>query len=292
MNFYSLCVLGLVGIIGISDVAQATSSCATVDANLNASLPCVAVKDSFYQVTLNYKASPNDPSQPLWSLGSYTVTTDNGSCSTASSFYNLTIPCVSVDGNDYKVELGLNDNQDNPIHFEWSLGTVELIGATGTPKFDGVIFSTANNINQVTIAWLDATDDKTPASEIKYNIYVSDIPTFTPSASNFSHSVTGVKQTVISGLAAGKTYYIRVIAVDSDGLMSSGEKYATVTTLLNPVVLSNTVPLFVAEKNDLATPNIVGSDYRFPYTGTETLPAKDSIIVGTDASGGYLRKVV
>lgn len=281
--------LVLLVVISASGAAQASNSCATVDANLNANIPCVAIGESFYQVTLN-RVNSDDPSGLAWNLGSYAATSNNDLCSSVDSIYSITISCVSVDGNDYKVKL--DRNSYDLSNFQWFLGEYSHIGVTGAPKFDGIIFSTANNVDQVTIAWLDAIDDKTPISEIKYNIYVSDIADFTPSSSTFSHTVIGAKKTTISGLAAGKTYYIRVIAIDSDGLMSSGDKYATVTTLLNPVILSKTTSLYIAENNNLASPTIVGSEYRFPYTGTEEPPAEDSIIVGADSDGGYLRKVV
>lgn len=289
MNFSLIYRLVLLMAISISGAAQAYNSCATVDANLNANIPCVAVGENFYQVTLN-RINSADPSNFTWSLGSYAITTNSDSCSTVDNIYSVTIPCVSVEGNDYKVKLDRNSNDLS--NFQWHLGDYNYIGATGSPKFDGIIFSVANNVDQVTIAWLDATDDKTPSSEIKYNIYISEAADFIPSTSTFSHSVVGVKKTTILGLAAGRTYYIRVIAVDSDGLISNGDKYATVTTLLNPVILSKTTPLYITENNNLASPTIAGSEYRFPYTGTEEPPNEDSILVGADSEGGYLRKVV
>lgn len=159
------------------------------------------------------------------------------------------------------------------------------------PQFGGVILATVNNTDQVTIAWLDAKDSTTLPSQIKYNVHLSTTPDFTPSSANLHQSVTGVQQAVITGLTAGTTYNILVVAINSDGYASSGRKYVSLTTMTDPFIFSSTTPLFDAKSNGLVPPTVAGWEIRYPYTGTETPPKVGSILVANDATGGYLGKV-
>lgn len=156
------------------------------------------------------------------------------------------------------------------------------------PTFAGVVFVTANDTTIITAAWLDAQDDTTPPAQIKYNIYASTNPNATPAAETLNKSVVGEKQTVITGLAVGTTYYIQVVAVDKEGVPSStaSNLAAAATTLSSPIVLSATTPLVKAADLHLATPTIIGTEYRFTHTGAETLPPVGGILIGEDANGG------
>ena len=159
------------------------------------------------------------------------------------------------------------------------------------PQFGGIILSAVNNTDQVTIAWLDAKDGTTPPSQIKYNIHLSATPDFTPTSANLYQSVTGVKQAAITGLTAGTSYNILVLAVNNEGYASSGRKYVSVTTMTDPFIFSSTTPLFDAQSNGLVPPAVAGWEIRYPYTGTEIPPTVGSILVANDATGGYLGRV-
>jgi len=161
------------------------------------------------------------------------------------------------------------------------------------PSFAGIALAAATDTTIITVAWLAAQDDTTPPAQIKYNIYVSTSPQFTPSAATLNQSVTGVTQTNLTGLISATTYYIQVVAIDQQGLTISDSNSATaVTTLTNPVVLSTTTPLVKAIDLNLSSPTISGTTYTFPSTAGATLPAVGSVLVGTDTSGdGYLVNV-
>ena len=156
-----------------------------------------------------------------------------------------------------------------------------------------VALVTANDTTSVTVAWLDYQDAATPPSQMKYNIYISTDPKFTPSAATLNQSVTGQKQAVVTGLSAATTYYIQIVAIDQQGLSSANASVpASVTTLTTPVVLSKTTPLAKAEALNLSSPTVSGTTYSFSSTGGATLPAVGSVLVGADAGGkGYLAKV-
>jgi hypothetical protein len=161
------------------------------------------------------------------------------------------------------------------------------------PTFAGMALVIANDTSTVTAAWLDALDDTTPPSQIKYNIYVSTDPMFTPSDATLNQSLIGQKQAVITGLTAGTTYYIQGVAIDMQGLTSAITEVPTsVATLTDPVVLSASTPLARAADLNLVSPTLVGTDYYFPFTGFETPPAVGSILIGSNPDGtGYLTKV-
>lgn len=106
--------------------ASANSTCATVDANLTVNLPCVGLDGHFYQASLNAYRNQADPSGLYWQLGTVGQSTDNGSCASADSNLNLNIPCVSVSGIDYSVNLNRYVNLANPFTYYWSLGGVQL----------------------------------------------------------------------------------------------------------------------------------------------------------------------
>ena len=166
-------------------------------------------------------------------------------------------------------------------------------GGICPPVFTGLAFATANDTTSITVAWLDAQDAITPPAQIKYNIYASTDPQFALSAANLNQSVTGQKQSVITGLTAGTSYYIQVVAINQQGLSSAVTSAPTsVTTLTSPIVLSTTTPLVKATDLRLSSPTVVGTDFHYAYTGVETPPALGSILIGADANGkGYLTKV-
>lgn len=170
--------------------------------------------------------------------------------------------------------------------------TSTLFEISAAPEFSGIVFSTPTNTDEITIAWLAAKDDETSSSKISYRVYLSQEADFIPSKDTLISSISGETQTVLKGLTPGVTYYITVTAVDEDGNESIERKYISETTLLNPVILSSTTPLAKAEELGLETPAISGSEYRYPNNGIQSLPKTGDILVGEDASGGYLVKVV
>jgi len=104
--------------------------------------------------------------------------------------------------------------------------------ANAAPLFDGMVSGTASDMTTIKLAWSDAKDDTTSPSQIKYNIYVSTDPKFTLNDATLNQVVIGTKQTVITGLTAGTTYYVQVVAIDQHGLMSTvADTPHSVTTL-------------------------------------------------------------
>lgn len=166
-------------------------------------------------------------------------------------------------------------------------------GDSKAPSFAGVVLTTPNDTDKVTLAWEAASDDNTPAQEMTYSVHYAQNADFAPSASTLYKKVEGETQLTITGLTAGSTYYFLVIATDRDGNESATYKYVMGATMKAPVILSDTTPLLQAQDIGLVNPTINGSNFTFAYTGKETLPTTGSILIGEDSTGaGYLVKVV
>lgn len=116
-----------VGLMMFGGVAWATDNCATVDANLNANIPCVDVGGQYYQVRLNYNQNL------IWGLGQVSGSTNNTNCAKyAFGTMGVSLPCVDVNGTEYSVNLNHYVDTANPLNFNWSLGDVQAIATTYT----------------------------------------------------------------------------------------------------------------------------------------------------------------
>lgn len=100
--------------------------CSTVDKQLNIEIPCINYQNQAYQASLNFVPDANNPENLCWTLANANITTDKGSCATASDDLNLSLPCVDLNGKSYKAHLKYSDAQKEPAACQFLLDSAEL----------------------------------------------------------------------------------------------------------------------------------------------------------------------
>ena len=182
----------------------------------------------------------------------------------------------------YRLESGDIVYSPEPIKLEVQAGE--------QPYFPGIVQIVSTNIDTATIAWLPASDNKTLADNITYEVHLSDKPDFEPMPSTLHTSVFGVKQADLESLTTATKYNLLVIAVDEDGNKSKERDYREVTTFSQPPVLSTTVTF--AEDKDLGLTGATTQDgVAFTYPASGTQPEIGSVLLANVGEDAYLRKV-
>ncbi len=102
--------------------------------------------------------------------------------------------------------------------------------------------------------------------------------------------MNGEHQAEITGLDAGKTYNVLVVAVDQQSNQSEKQDYRTITTFSDPVIISKTTPF--AQDKDLGLGQATTSDgVQFTYPNGGTPLKVGSILFINVGEDTYLRKV-
>lgn len=84
----------------------------------------------------------------------------------------------------------------------------------------------------MSISWLPASDDKTQASAMKYQVHASTSANFTSSAQTLKFEGVGVTSAVInSGINPGANYTVRLVAIDEQGASTTSDSLQV--TILN-----------------------------------------------------------
>ncbi len=171
----------------------------------------------------------------------------------------------------------LNDNI-------YEIGSYETDGSIDifSPKIVQLI---PTETDAISVAWLANSSSKI------FEVHVGTSDGFTPSSATLKKEVSGEFQADISGLNAGTTYYVLVVARNQNDDAFAAEDYWRVTTNSTPMEFSSDVALISAQAAGLGIAEISGDTYLFQKNGTEQLPESGSIIVGEDDEIGYLRKV-
>jgi uncharacterized protein (TIGR02145 family) len=145
-------------------------------------------------------------------------------------------------------------------------------------------------MDSVSIAWM------APASALSiydtYEIHMETTDQFSPTYATLMQSVSGDLQAEISGLNAGTTYYVLIIAVSQSGMTFPAQGYWPVTTNAVATQLNPDIDLVDALEAGLGMPQVTGDEYVYEKSGDIQVPAAGSFIVGEDQESGYLRKVV
>ena len=166
----------------------------------------------------------------------------------------------------------------------FELGSYEMSGnvAICSPEIVQLI---PTDTDAISLAWL------ANASGEAFQVHVGSYDGFTPSSSTLKKEVAGAFQADISGLNAGTTYYVLVVARTPDGDMIPGETYWRVTTNEAPMEFSPDVDLVYAQDADLRIAEVSEDQYVFEKSDSTEIPETGSIIIGDDQEGGYLLKV-
>lgn len=145
-------------------------------------------------------------------------------------------------------------------------------------------------VGALSVSWLPASDDSTPAAAIKYQVHASTDPNFTPGDATLKFSGTGVTSaSITTGLTAGSTYTVRLRAIDTNGASTT----STGLTVTVSNVAANTVS-GVKVQTLQATQVASVAETSVVLQAGVAAPAVNTFISSADANGGqgYLRKVV
>ena len=169
----------------------------------------------------------------------------------------------------------------------------DTTGTNKAPTNVRLVEVSSSAVGAVSASWLPATDDTTATAAIKYQVHASTDSTFTPSIALLGNTLkfegTGVTSAnITSGLDAGRTYFVRLVAIDKDGSATTGDALPiNVSDSAATPVTGAVVTNMAASQVALVTANTV-----VLQTGVAT-PLVDQFISSAEANGGqgYLRKV-
>ncbi len=155
------------------------------------------------------------------------------------------------------------------------------------PQFAGLILAAATDDDELTLRWLEATEDVTPPGEMTYLVYVDQQPSFTPTADNLIATLGGSLQLVAKGFDPGTTYYALAVARDGAGQTSPGRRYLQVSTPQFPTITSADVPLEWTEELGLGLPLVV-EPQRLVFQNGEgvEVPTVGGVLVGAFSADG------
>ena len=151
------------------------------------------------------------------SSGSGPVTGTVGYSGTTATF----TPSASLTGTTIytaTITTGAKDAAGNALaaNYVWSF-TTGTAPDTTPPTFTGLELARMLNTTTAILAWSAATDDTSPASGIRYFIYIAT----SSGGHNFSSpqfiTTPGITTYEVSGLSPGQVYYFVVKAVDASG---------------------------------------------------------------------------
>lgn len=166
---------------------------------------------------------------------------------------------------------------------------------TESPQFKGFVLAVSGNTEEVTVAWMPASDTGTVSSEIEYKLYFGTDANFIPDASNLYQTYIGETSAVVTGLTAGITYYFKIIASDEAGNQTEAQTATSATTATTSSVRSTTLVKEATELN-LGIAQIDSTDDSilvFQKNSNSVLPEVGSVLIGEDSTGnGYLRIVL
>ncbi|MCU7836750.1 MAG: hypothetical protein KZQ83_16060 [gamma proteobacterium symbiont of Taylorina sp.] len=107
-------------IVQVDDSGQSSLfQCATIDSDINITLPCISVGQQLYQASLTL---PQNSDSILWQLNSISINqsvADNAQCTTIDNKANLLINCLRIGRSDYKILLNFHQKDQQ---FWWEFG--------------------------------------------------------------------------------------------------------------------------------------------------------------------------
>ena len=144
--------------------------------------------------------------------------------------------------------------------------------------------------NGLTLFWLNATDETTPLSEIRYEVHLSKDTNFSMDATTLQQSVVNTLEADITGLTPDTLYYIKVRALDNANNESVSSESSMRTSALAATLAPN-ITLKQASDLHLENAKEENSTLIFEDSQRADVPERGDILVG-NSSDAYLKKVV
>jgi hypothetical protein len=158
--------------------------------------------------------------------------------------------------------------------------------ATTPPGVPILVAATSADSDALTVEWIPASDNLTPADQMKYDIHLSTTEGFKPTPGTRKKTVTGIDYDTVTGLLAQTKYYIMIVAINGDGNTSWSNQLAATTAASAAVRTA-----IAAHVQDAANAPRV-TETTITYTPTDdTVPEIGDIIISTEGDG-YHRKAV
>lgn len=151
----------------------------------------------------------------------------------------------------------------------------------------------STDTDKLSLAWLPATDNATPADQVVYEVHLSKSVTYEPDSSTLKKTIVGERQTTVVGLEPDTTYYAIILAVFPDGADAQSNPLSA-KTFAKPVLknAANTVK----QADELGLGKYTASDatsLTFPYDANAVLPEAGTILFAEGVDGEIvLRRVV
>jgi len=144
--------------------------------------------------------------------------------------------------------------------------------------------------DSLTLFWLNATDETTPAEEIRYEIHLSTDENFTADSTTLQQTLVNTLEADVSGLTPNTLYYIKVKALDSAD-NSTVSAQSSMQTLAQEVVFVQSAVVKQAASLHLEDAQETNSSLVFEDSEKSGVPNAGDILVG-NAQDAYLKRVV
>lgn len=153
--------------------------------------------------------------------------------------------------------------------------------APGMPMLVGATSAAAD---QLTVEWIPAADDFTPADKMKYEIHLSITDGFEPGAGTRKTTVTGKTYATLTGLTAQTRYCVMLVAVDRGGNRSWSNQLSATTSAAAAVHTDDEVHIQEADHAPQVTETTV------TYSPRDTTVPEVGEFISSVEGDGYLRK--
>lgn len=151
--------------------------------------------------------------------------------------------------------------------------------------------------DDISLNWLTAKDDTTTTAQMRYEIHASTNQDFEPNNSTKIHQTVGkVSASINDKLTGGKTYYIKLVAIDKDNNKAISKAVPIDVSKIDAVTIVNSVTeptnanKKLVEISDKLPLKITPTTITLPKGNT--LPDNTGFVVSTNPEKPYLRKVV
>lgn len=134
-------------------------------------------------------------------------------------------------------------------------------------------------------SWLPATDAATPASELRYQLYVSPDPAFTPSASTLKAEGVAMLSAHVVGLDPATPYTVILKVSNAAGLSATSAPLTATTWALNTTVRPGVA---VAQPRDSQILEVTDNTVTLSADAT---PPKVGQFIASTLNDGFLRRV-
>lgn len=164
----------------------------------------------------------------------------------------------------------------------------------GTPALDAqqpnspkLLDASSADATTASLSWNVSNDAQTALADIKYDIHLSNSASFFISSANQAKTVKGVSSTLLSGLTASSSYFVKLVAIDEDGNTAVSNEMKFTTSAIAAERTSATVNQ--SDAMGIDNGGITGNN-EITYNNPTQAVEVGQIVISTD-NGGFLRKV-